>query len=232
MNFRLVPVVLVVGIVAVVAFAMRTSWFESGGLRVGEVLIPSSELDQAIAEMSVGFPQFGEATLRWAILDGGFGPAWILHQRLAIASEAARQTAVEWRQRLLDGEDFLSLVREQQGLEQHQNPCDFPGPPRPDHLGGRVCATVASLREGEWAGPVRTLVGWELVFLDRRFDDEIKDLRNRAGVRVARLRFEVGKETDRDAAKQAWNQLPLSGSGEILAGLPANFRADRTAFKN
>jgi len=228
MSSRLLPTLILAVVLPALALSIRQSLISNPYLEVGEVQIPLADLENARQEMAVGFPQFGKSTITWAILDGGYGPAWILHSRNSQLSAAALEQALKWKARLEQGEDFLDLAREQQQLLKHEDPMDYPGPPRPDHLGGRVCALVASMKEGEWAGPVRTLDGWELVFLDRRFDDESPDLRTRAGVQVCRIRCEVGDQWARDLALRDWELLPLDGTSETLALLPASFRNGRT----
>ena len=100
--------------------------------------------------------------------------------------------------------------------------------PAPFALGALVAAKVASFEEGDWAGPLASLNGWELVRLDQRGGIT----RSRAGVALQRIRFPVGKAKDRELAEELWNTLPLSGSANWLATLPSEFRRGRLAAES
>ncbi|MCH2111327.1 MAG: hypothetical protein MK213_00595 [Planctomycetes bacterium] len=198
------------------------------GLQVGSILIPSKALDVAVAEMAQGFPSFGTATLRWHLLEGGYGPAWLLHGRHSKESVQALQESLRWRERLLAGESFHDLAIEQKDYLTDQDPADSPQAPRPFELGGRVAAVVGSMEPQEWRGPLRTLKGWELIFLRNRFNEDRPGDRSRAGVEIIRMTFPVGSTLDQDVAKADWVTLALSGDPQILLGLPTAFRAGRT----
>ncbi|RMH03831.1 MAG: hypothetical protein D6702_04615 [Planctomycetota bacterium] len=198
------------------------------GIAVGDHWIPGPAIDRAVTEMKGSFPQWGRDSLAWAILDGGWGPAWILHDELAAASEAARREAEILAARLRAGEDFADLAAEHDLGRPLGGAGSGVGPfaPTPFELGsGRVAAAVAALEPGEWAGPLRTIQGWELVqLLDRAAVP-----RNRAAVQVRRIVIPVGGEEDRRRAVEAWNTLPLAGSAERLERLPFRFRDGRLA---
>jgi hypothetical protein len=79
------------------------------------------------------------------------------------------------------------------------------------------------MEPGEWAGPLRTVHGWELVYLEERGSLA----RNRAAVVLYRILFPVGSAAARQQAKQDWSTLPLSGNTELIDCLPLDFRLHR-----
>jgi len=220
---------LVYGLLAVLPALSGCGGFSPSGLRVGGVLIPRSELELVTRELRHSFPQFGEATLHWSILDGGWGPAWLLHEEHPEASAAALAEARRYQERLEQGEDFLDLVRERKHLAPGVSPLDLVRAPNPETLGGRVAAKVATLKPGEWAGPLRTARGWELIFLSSRQEGLPA---SRAGVQLARLVFPVGSKVDHAQAFQDWVRLPLSGDPDLIRDLPSEFRRDRVRTPN
>ena len=193
------------------------------GLHVGETIIPKVALERAASEMGQTYSQFGQSTLFWEMLREGWGPAWILHSQLPEESALARQQSLETALLLHRGANFEALARKSAGLGLNEDPADYPRAPNPHNLGGRAAAAVAALEEGEWAGPLRTLKGWELVYLRRRFEGH----RTRAGVQVVRLIHPVGSAVSQEKAKEMWTTLPLGGSQALLDSLPASFRHGR-----
>ena len=175
--------------------------------------------------MKGSFPQWGHNSLAWHILDGGFGPACLLHQDLEAESAAALKEAERWAGRLREGASFADLARERV-LDPDQGIIEGPFAPSPFELrSGRIAAAVGSLLPGQWTGPVKTIRGWELVWLQERGEGP----RNRAGVSLIRLEFPVGSREDRERARKAWNTLPLGGSPERIRDLPFRFRLGRVA---
>ena len=193
------------------------------GLWIGDAFLSGTELDRAVEELRHSFGQFGQDTLRWRLLDEGMGPAAILHSRFPEESRSARRQAERYAARLRDGENFDSLVQEQLALTPREPVPERPRPPHPHGLGARVAAAAATLEPGEWTGPVRTLDGWELLFLVKRFDE----VRSRSSVVVRQLVVPVGDDAARREAKEAWATLPLSGSETYLRALPVEFRRGR-----
>ncbi len=198
---------------------------EPDGIAIGDAWIPGEAIDTAVLQMKGSFPQWGEDSLSWHILSGGFGPGMILHQRLAVESAGARQEAEAWAERLRAGESFADLARER-SLQPDQDPVEDARAPSPFELGsGRVAAAVGGLLPGEWAGPIQTIRGWELIYLHERHEGH----RNRASVSLIRLEFPVGGEADRQQATEAWNTLPIGGSADRVRRLPYSFRHGREA---
>ena len=193
------------------------------GLHIGDAHLPARELDQAVAGLRAAFAAYGDGTLRWFLLDDGLGPAVVLHHRLAEASATARREAEAAVERLRTGASYDGLLAERAGVSGGQVFAEVALPPRTFELGGPVAAAVAPLEAGQWAGPIRTLDGWEIVRL--RWRAAIP--RERAGVLVDRLIFPIGTAADRTTAKDDWNRVPLSGAPHYLEDLPAEFRRGR-----
>lgn len=198
---------------------------ERDGLAVGDAWIPGEAIDTAVSEMKGSFPQWGADSLAWHILDGGFGPAHLLHAALPSESAAARQEAEIWAGRLRNGEEFEVLARERTVLGE-EDPADPMRAPSPFEIGsGRVAAAAGGLEPGQWTGPILTVRGWEIVYLRARGEGH----RNRASVQLVRLEFPVGDEAARQRAEQEWNTLPLGGTPRRLRALPSSFRHGRVA---
>ncbi|MDP6849813.1 MAG: peptidylprolyl isomerase [Planctomycetota bacterium] len=193
------------------------------GIQVGETLIPEAALERASQEMAQTFNQFGKSTLIWEMLREGWGAAWILHSKLPRESALARLEALQMAQRLRAGSTFEELARDLAQMEPDEDPAEYARAPNPHNIGGRAAAAVAALEEGEWAGPLRTLDGWELVYLRRRFEGH----RTRAGVQLIRMVYPVGSAVAQEQAKDMWNTLPLSGPPQLMKALPASFRHGR-----
>jgi hypothetical protein len=193
------------------------------GLQVGGVTISADSIQSAVDDLRITFSTTGEASARWLLLDGGMGPAAILHHRLKAESDAVLQEAQKAADRIRAGATFSEVA-----LSLGQNTQLRMLQPAPFAIGAIVAAKVASLEEGEWAGPLASLDGWELFRLEQRGGST----RSRAGVALHRIRFPVGEAKDRELAEELWNSLPLSGSPEWLATLPTEFRRGRIAPKS
>ncbi len=200
-------------------------------LAVGHAPVLRRELDQALEELRTAYASFGEDTLRWHLLQYGMGPAAVLHHRWRAESDRARAEARRWAARLRAGEPFDQVYAAWEAL-QEEDPLALPVPaetvslvraPSPAHLGGRVAAAVAALEDGEWAGPLRTRRGWEIVYLERRADP----VRSRASVRIRNLVFRVGPPGAEAVAEQEWNHAWLSGDPDLLAALPRQWTRGR-----
>jgi hypothetical protein len=156
----------------------------------------------------------------------GLGAAAILHHRLAEQSATALAAAEAVASRLRAGASFVEELDRQaaeDGVEPEKDP--LPKPPTPNAIGSAVCAAVASMENGDWAGPIQTSYGWELIYLAER----VEGVRNRAPVSIYRIQFPVGSPTDRQQALADWSTLPLSGNTELLDCLSIEFRRNRTA---
>lgn len=193
------------------------------GLTVGEVIISAESIQSAVDDLRITFSSTGEASARWLLLDGGMGPAAILHHRLKAESDAVYQQAQKAAARIRTGTTFGEVAQ-----SLGQNPKVRMVQPAPFALGALVAAKVASFEEGDWGGPFASLDGWELVRLDQRGGST----RSRAGVALQRIRFPVGEAKDRELAEELWNTLPLSGSADWLAVLPSEFRRSRLAAES
>ncbi|KAA3612791.1 MAG: peptidyl-prolyl cis-trans isomerase [Planctomycetota bacterium] len=200
---------------------------DSVGLYVGEVLIPAAEIDGAVQDLRRAFRAFGQDTLRWSLLSQGLGPGTLLHQDLPEESQAAKEEAHLWAARVAAGEDFLDLIDELDTWTGRTSKPPFPLPPTPFALGARVAAKVATMEAGDWAGPLKTRDGWEIIRLQERFDQN----RSRSSVVVLRLVFHVGDSVDHAKVAEDWARLPLSGDQDYLDALPPLFRANRVVSR-
>ena len=187
------------------------------GILIGDVLLPGNELDEAVAELGEGFPGTGNQTLRWQLLRFGMGAAALIHHRFPEQSIQQRELAQEYANRLDAGTSFDSEeVRWEK--EGHMAPLpQSPESPNPFGLGARVAAATATLEEGEWAGPLRTSRGWEVIHLHKRYDP----VRSRSHVVLRRLVFPVGSQADWIVAADDWDRLPLSGDEDYLRAIPS-----------
>lgn len=193
---------------------------------MGGVRIDGRELDRQARALARAFPTYGLDTLRWHLLEHGLGAAALLHARHPEESRAAWRRAVAAASRLRAGADFAALRAEIEGAAARSPEAladEMPLPPHPAALGAAVAAAVAGLEEGQWAGPLRTARGWELVLLERRFGD----LRSRANVLLRRIVFPVGTPEDREQAARDWSILPLSGAPEYLDAVPVEILSRR-----
>lgn len=195
------------------------------GLRVGEVEIPYRQIDEAERSLRQSFQSDGRATLIWHLLDAGLAEEALIHARCPAESRSALAEAELWVSRLRKGAGFAELAAEWGAA--HPDLAGLPSleKPGPFFLGASVSARVAAMEPGEWAGPLRTHKGWEIVFLRKRENAP----RQRAHVEVERMVFAVGSAEQRAAARSDWAKLPLAGNPELLDALPLEFRHGRVA---
>jgi len=205
---------------------LTTSCGERPGLLLGEAEIPYRLIDEAEQSLRHSFQADGRATLIWHLLDGGLAEEALIHQRCAAASGLARGEAEKWAQRLRAGADFTTLQ-----AEWAAGHLDIAGhavlqKPGPFYLGASVSARVAAMEAGEWAGPLRTQAGWEIVWLRERLPAP----RQIASVAVERIVFPVGTPEQHAAARADWAKLPLAGNTELLDALPLEFKHGRISI--
>ncbi len=188
---------------------------------VGNAAINIEELHELVQKFSQTFGAFGPNTLAWHLLQGGVGPAAIMHKRLAEESATAKIQADEIAARIQSTQDFF---REYQATDA---PADGRSlrQPTPFGLGARVAAHFAAMEAGEWVGPVATQQGWEIVLLESR----VESRRSVAGVKSRSILLPVGSDDDRRVAREEWAKLPIRGPAEFLRTLPATFRRGRTS---
>lgn len=171
-------------------------------------------------ELHFTYSAWGPCSLAWHLLDGGMAPAALLHHRFAEESQAARAQADAAVARLNEGESFYAILQE---VGEDEPP--VMNQPSPFGLGAATAASIALLEPGAWAGPLRTLDGWEIVLLEDRADD----VRSRSGVLVRRVVFPVADDAARNQARQDWATLPLAGDLALLRSLPRHFVRGRVA---
>lgn len=192
-------------------------------LFIGQYELPYATVAQAEEDLRASFRNSGQGTLRAHLLQFGLGQAAILHQAFPEESAEAHGLAMTWVERLQDGESFLTILEEEAARMGYEVEVDAPELPSPSGLGSSVAAAVAGLEEGQWAGPLKTIYGWEIVLLERR----VEGPRNRAQVSLYRLQAPVGDSSSRNQAKEDWDTLPLSGNPDLIRDLPPSFRRDR-----
>ena len=192
----------------------------SGTLWIGEAEIDVAELEILVESFSHSFDAFGHDTLAWHLLDGGLGASAILHHNFAQESADAKTKADAAANRISEGETFFAVY---QDLGGDPNPASI-SQPTPFGLGARVAALMATRVKGEWLGPVATMDGWEIVFLEERNEA----IRSRAGIRVRSILFPIATDDDRRKAREDWAKLPLRATPAVLRALPASFRRGRT----
>lgn len=195
------------------------------GIFVGEVEIPYRQIVALEERLRASFPAEGPATLRWHLLDGGLGAEALLHARLPAASAEARAAAARDAARLRNGEEFDALFAATRATAPErviEGQLDKPGPA---FLGASVAAHVATMEPGDWLGPLRTELGWELIRLVQREPNQ----RSLAQVRVDRLVWWLGSAEERRRAAADWARLPLSGDAELLDAVPLEVRHARVA---
>lgn len=171
-------------------------------------------------ELHFTYSAWGPCSLAWHLLDGGMAPAALLHHRFAEESKDARAQADAAVARLNEGESFYAILQE---IGEGEPPVMHQ--PSPFGLGATTAASIAPLEPGSWAGPLRTLDGWEIVLLEDRADD----VRSRSGVLVRRVVFTVADDAARNQARQDWATLPLAGDLALLRSLPRSFIRGRVA---
>ena len=189
-------------------------------LQIGESSVAGAELRAAMNQLHNTYTAWGPCSLAWHLLDGGMAPAALLHDRFATESETARSQAEAAVGRLREGESFYAILQEVGEAEPA-----VMNQPSPFGLGAETAASVAMLEPGGWAGPLRTLDGWEVVLLEERAEG----VRSRSGVLVRRLIYAVADDAARNQARQDWATLPLAGDLALLRSLPRNFVRGRVA---
>ncbi|MHC4822861.1 MAG: peptidyl-prolyl cis-trans isomerase [Planctomycetota bacterium] len=192
-------------------------------LFIGAYELPYATVADAEESLRESFQHSGSGTLRAHLLQFGLGQAAILHQANPEESAKSRALAMQWVDRLQAGETFHTLLEEEAQRLGSPVEIDPPELPNPSGLGASVAAAVAGLEQGQWAGPLQTIYGWEVVLLDRR----VAGTRDRAQVSLFRLQAPVGDASLRNQAKEDWETLPLSGNPELIQDLPLSFRRDR-----
>lgn len=197
---------------------MLISCGHTQNMELGDVIISSKIVEEAVGELRTAFPSTGNASARWLLLDGGLGPATILHHRLRAESDAAYSKAQQAASRIQAGQSFATVA-----ANLGQNPAPRMLQPAPFAIGALIAAKVATLEDNEWAGPIASVYGWEIVWLENRGGT----IRSRSGVFLRRIRFPVGSQEDRALAEKLWRTLPLSAPPEWLATFPPEFRKGR-----
>ncbi len=194
-------------------------------LIIGTTELPFEVVEDAYLNMTKSFSIEGRDTIRRSLLMNGMGTAAILHQRFPEQSAAALASAEEYVRRLESGAEFAEEMARWAAETSAPAEVDLPKQPSPSAIGATVAATVAALEDGEWAGPLKTSYGWELVGLAERMEG----VRNRAPVSLYRIQFPVGSAADRQQAEADWSALPLTGNAELIECLSLEFRHDRIA---
>lgn len=198
---------------------------EPAGLRVGEVEIAYRLIDEAERSLRQSFHADGRATLIWHLLDAGLAEEVLIHARCREESRQALGEAESYVSRLRKGAGFAPLLEEWSAAHPDLAGLAIPEKPGPFFLGASVSARIAAMEPGEWAGPLRTHKGWEIVRLRKRE----QAARHRAHVEVERMIFPVGSPEQHAAARVDWAKLPLAGNPELLDALPLEFRHGRVA---
>lgn len=194
------------------------------GLHIGEVELSWKELDRATEELSRSFPQYTEPTLHFHLLMFGLGETALLHAQDPAESQEAFAAAKAAVERLEAGKPFLEELSERTSTPLEELVSDGLTQPNPASLGARAAAATAVLEPGQWRGPIRTLEGWEIVYLRERTEGT----RHRANVDLYRLVYPIGSPERRLQAEKDWATLPLGGNLEVIRALPLEFRRGRT----
>ncbi|MFQ5747833.1 MAG: hypothetical protein ACE5H3_00050 [Planctomycetota bacterium] len=188
-------------------------------LTVGGIPLPAGQLDEAVDELRHTFPGYGTDTLRWDLLRKGMLAATLLHARHAEESRAARKLAEFQAGLLRRGGSFpQDLPASGSGFRLER--AWTPMPPTPYGLGARAAAAVSTMEPGEWRGPLKTRQGWEILYLEKRFEGE----RSRAAVVVHRLVFPVGPPEAARKAGSDWEALPLEADPAYREAIPLPLR--------
>lgn len=193
-------------------------------LLLGDIPLPYATVADAADNLQSAYPTFGIETLRSHLLQFGLAEAEILHASLAEQSAASQEKARNATSRLENGIPFEEVYAAWCAATNSPDEMDAPAKPHPSDLGAAVSAAVAVLEPGEWAGPIRSAYGWEVVLLVRR-DEGVA--RNRAEVSIYRMQWAVGTASDRRQAGEKWAKVPLSGNQELIQALPLSLRQGR-----
>jgi len=193
---------------------------EFGDLQIGTTRIDGESMRSALLDLHQAYDVWGPSTLAWHLLDGGFAATALLHDRFAEQSSQAKAKAEAAAQRLRDGESFYAILQEVGG-----DPAPVMRQASPAALGGAASAAVAGLESGDWAGPLRTIDGWEIVLLETRAEGP----RSRSGVVVRSIAYPIASESEQTQARADWATLPLAGDPALLRSLPRSFVRGRVA---
>jgi hypothetical protein len=189
-------------------------------LQVGSARIEGDSVRSTLLQLRQAYEVWGPGTLAWHLLDGGFAAAALLHDRFPEQSAQAKALADTAAQRIRDGESFYSILQEVGG-----DPSPVMRQASPAALGGATSAAVAGMEPGAWAGPLRTIDGWELVLLETRAEGP----RSRSGVVVRSIAYPIASESEQTQARADWATLPLAGDPALLRSLPRSFVRGRVA---
>ena len=189
-------------------------------LQIGDSRIDGDSMRDALLGLHQAYDVWGPSTLAWHLLDGGFAATALLHDRFAEQSATAQAAAEAAAQRLTDGEGYYAILQEQGG-----DPAPVMRQASPAALGAATSAAVAGLEPGAWAGPLRTIDGWEIVLLEARAEGP----RSRSGVVVRSITFPIASESEQTQARADWATLPLAGDPALLRSLPRSFVRGRVA---
>lgn len=204
--------------------ALTWAALETGGaapaLQIGPSLIDGETVRGALLDLRQAYDVWGPSTLAWHLFDGGFAATALVHDRFAEQSAAAQAQAEAAADRLRGGEGFYAILQEHGG-----DPAPVMRQASPAALGGAVSAAVAGLEPGAWAGPLRTIDGWEIVLLEVRAEGP----RSRSGVVVRSITFPIASEAEQTQARADWATLPLAGDPALLRSLPRSFVRGRIA---
>ena len=194
------------------------------GLHIGEVELSWEELERATEELRRSFPQYTEPTLHYHLLMFGMGEAALLHAQDPEESQRALEASQAALARLEAGKPFLEELAEHSETPIDDLESGGMTQPNPASLGARAAAATAVLEPGQWRGPIRTLEGWEIIYLRERTEG----IRHRANVDLYRLVYPIGSAERRLQARKDWATLPLRGNLEVIRALPLEFRRGRT----
>jgi len=213
------------GYLALVLCTFFASCSPPESLFVGSYELSYQVVAEAEQAMKRSFPGEGDTTLRAHLMQFGLGQAAILHQAHPLKSASSLAEAKQWADKVHQADSFMQVL--QTFCAERGLPIEADGValPHPSGLGASVAAAVAQMENGDWAGPIATSYGWELILLEERFSGA----RNRAQISLYRMQFPVGSDADRAQAKKDWDTLPLRGNPELLLALPLSFRRDRLA---
>jgi parvulin-like peptidyl-prolyl cis-trans isomerase-like protein len=189
-------------------------------LQIGDSRIDGESLRAALLDLHQAYDVWGPSTLAWHLLDGGLAATALLHDRFAEQSATARAEAEAAAQRLRDGEGFYAILQEAGG-----DPAPVMRQASPAALGASTSAAVAGLEPGAWAGPLRTIDGWEIVLLEARAEGP----RSRSGVVVRSITYPIASESEQTQARADWATLPLAGDPALLRSLPRSLVRGRVA---
>lgn len=215
MKFLVLPSVLV---------ALLCSCSKPEPLYLGTVALPYATVADAAEDLQTVFPSHGIETLRSHLLQFGLGQAALLHAKYPDLSAQALEEARLRVAELEAGEPYLEVLARWSEANGGSKEIDSLSKPHPSDLGAAVSAAVSRMEPGDWAGPIKTSLGWEVIRLDYREEDA---LRNRAEVALYRMQFLVGGPEEWAEIDQQWATVSFSGNPELIQALPLSMRKDR-----